>query len=233
MAKDTFHVVPQGDQWAVKKVGSDRPDSTHTTQREAIDSAQELARDGDAIVIHRSDGTIRGRFTYSEDAAEKNGNGRTTTEDSRERQEVKPEDVMSVGKRVSWSAILAGAVVALATYAALMSLATAIGITTRDMLEEHPRTYVLFATGIAMFCLLASLFLGGFVASRATVGENKLEAVIYGLLVWGVLIIFAMAGGNSLANTMARGYAVWQNNNNTVANQTFNDEQVNRLNLND
>ncbi len=42
MAKDTLHVVPHDDSWAVKREGNERSSSTHSTQKEAIDAAREL-----------------------------------------------------------------------------------------------------------------------------------------------------------------------------------------------
>src|SRR5438270_820034 len=104
MSKEVLHVVPQHEQWAVKHERTERPDSTHSTQKEAIDAAREKASDGDSIVIHRQDGTIRGRLIYTEDnTAQRNGNQEA------DKNPVKPSDVMSVGSRLSWNAILAGA----------------------------------------------------------------------------------------------------------------------------
>ena len=116
MAKDTFHVVPHGDEWSVKREGSDRNSSTHATQKEAIDSARGLAGDGDDIVIHRPDGTIRERVTH---AGAANGGAGTTTETrprAERRDVVEARDIVSVGSRVSWQAILAGLAVAVTTY---------------------------------------------------------------------------------------------------------------------
>ena len=65
MAKSVLHVVPQDQHWAVKREGSDRASSTHDTQKEAIEAARDLAKELDDIVIHRTDGTIRERVTYT------------------------------------------------------------------------------------------------------------------------------------------------------------------------
>jgi hypothetical protein len=46
------------------------------------------------------------------------------------------------------------------------------------------------ATGAALWAIAATLialFAGGFVVSQCTVGENKGEAVMYGVVLWGVL----------------------------------------------
>ncbi|HYT90518.1 MAG TPA: hypothetical protein VEL76_17560, partial [Gemmataceae bacterium] len=50
--------------------------------------------------------------------------------------------------------------------------------------------------------LLISLFVGGLVTSRTTVGEKKGEAMMYGVLVWGALV--AMMAG--LATTRQSAY---------------------------
>src|SRR5438067_12858781 len=114
MAKDTFHVVPHNDEWWVKREGHDQPASTHGTQKDAIDSARSRAADGDDIVVHRADGTIRERVSSA------GGTGTTTrTEPVRgdpTREEVRPSDIVSVGSRVSWQAILAGVAVAATCY---------------------------------------------------------------------------------------------------------------------
>ena len=65
MSKSVYHVTPNDDRWAVKKEGNERASSMHDTQAEAIESARELAHQHDDIVIHRPDGTIRERITYS------------------------------------------------------------------------------------------------------------------------------------------------------------------------
>jgi len=98
------------------------------------------------------------------------------------------EDLVPVGSRVSWGAILAGAVVALAVNLVFMLLGTGIGLSTGHMMENRQ-----IATGAAVWVsvsTLISLFLGGWVASKLAVGENRLEAIIHGVIVWGVL--FAM-----------------------------------------
>jgi fatty acid desaturase len=203
MARDVLHVVPQNEQWAVKKENTERADSTHDTQKEAIDAAREKASDGDSIVIHRADGTIRGRLMYTEDNDTTSKNGRES------KPEVKVHDLMSVGKRVSWSALLAGVVVAIAVYATLMMLAVAIGVTTRERIADMPEQAAIVAAIIALVSAWAALFLGGMVASRVTVGEDKLEAIIYGVLLWGAVFVFSIIGGASMANTAVIGSGLW------------------------
>lgn len=99
---------------------------------------------------------------------------------------VRIEDLVPVRSRVSWGAIFAGAVVALAAYLVLTLLGGAIGLT----ISDSTRTGTL-ATGAAVWAILATgvaLFLGGWVTSQSTVGENKTEAAFHGVIMWGVVL---------------------------------------------
>lgn len=211
MGKDILHVVPHDDAWAVKREGNERASSTHETQKDAIDAARGFAKDGDDIVIHRPDGTIREKVTYTAG----NGEGREgTTNGSRK---VQARDVMSVGSRVSWGAVLAGSVVAIAVYAALTMLAIALGVTTVDSIQSD--VFAISALVVVIFNSLVALFIGGFVASRATVGEDKTESLIYGLLVWGALFVFTLLttagmgmGLGMMASNLARPQAAQTQN---------------------
>ncbi len=190
MTNDTIHVVPQDGSWAVKREGKDRANSIHKTQREAIDAARELATEGDELVIHRTDGAIREQTTYTPPAGSQGGQNDPKSGATR------PSDVMSVGTRVSWGAVLAGVVVALAVYVTLNLLAFAIGLSTIDQMGI--RTFAVSAAIVSTLCLLASLFLGGFVASTSTVGEERSEAMTYGVLVWATMLLLLLATGTGL-----------------------------------
>ncbi len=190
MTKDTLHVVPQDDSWAVKREGNERASSTHKTQREAIDAARDLATEGDDLVIHRPSGAIREQTTYTPPAASQNDQANTSPAATR------PSDVMSVGTRVSWGAVFAGVVVALAVYLTLNLLAFAIGISTVDQMSI--RTFAVSAAAVSTFCLLVALFLGGYVASTSTVGEQKSESMTYGVLVWAMMLLILLGAGSSL-----------------------------------
>lgn len=51
---------------------------------------------------------------------------------------------------------------------------------------------------IVIFNVIVSLFIGGYVVSRTTVGENSTESLIYGVLLWGVLFVFMLMTGAGL-----------------------------------
>lgn len=59
-----YHVVPAANQWQVKKKGGSVV-SNHRKKRPARDKAQKTAKSGDAIIIHRQDGTVQSRHTKS------------------------------------------------------------------------------------------------------------------------------------------------------------------------
>ena len=109
---------------------------------------------------------------------------------------VQTEDLYPVGSRISWGPILAGAMFALAAYFLLALLGAAVGLSVSDT-----TTVDTMATGAAIWAVLitvVSLFAGGFIASQLAVGENKTEAAVYGLIVWGVvfgMLLWLMASG--------------------------------------
>src|SRR4051812_38940847 len=97
----------------------------------------------------------------------------------------KAADLLSVRSRVSWGAIAAGAMVALAIYFFLTLLGVALGI---EAAARGRDTNLGAGTALyAIFSLLLSMFFGGWAVSRLAVGETKLEAVLYGIILWGVL----------------------------------------------
>jgi hypothetical protein len=68
MAKKNQHVVPRGNDWAVKREGSDRATSVVPTQREAIEIAREIAKNNNSeLFIHGRDGRIRERDSFGND----------------------------------------------------------------------------------------------------------------------------------------------------------------------
>lgn len=64
MAK-TVHVIPKDGQWAVKREGL-KDKRMFSTQREAIESAREIAKQDTSgqLVVHGRNGQIRERDTY-------------------------------------------------------------------------------------------------------------------------------------------------------------------------
>lgn len=62
------HVVPHADGWAVKGAGNSKATRVTSTQREAIQIAQEIARNQKSDTkIHGTDGRIRAGNSYGND----------------------------------------------------------------------------------------------------------------------------------------------------------------------
>jgi hypothetical protein len=126
-------------------------------------------------------------------------------------------DLMGVKSRVSWSAIVAGAAIAFACYFVLTLLFAAVGVSLTEggVRAKSVGIGVLVAMILTM---IVSLFLGGWVSAQLTAGENRQEAVIYGLLTWAAVTAasvflvgmgiragyFAVLGGSVVAQNNER-----------------------------
>jgi len=108
------------------------------------------------------------------------------------REEVHLEDVVEVGSRVSWGAILAGAVMALAVCFVLMLLGQAIGISASDRMSRD--TLSMWAAIWAIVTSMIGLCVGGFITSQCVVGETKAESVVHGIIMWGVALALMLWG---------------------------------------
>lgn len=110
--------------------------------------------------------------------------------------EVDVDDVLPVRSRVSWGAILAGAVLSLALYFLLTLLGAAIGFSVGPDTDAET-----LGTGAAIWAIVVTtlcLFAGGYIASEFTVGESKTEGAVYGALVWAAvfaMLLWLMASG--------------------------------------
>ena len=68
MAKKNVHVVPSGNGWAVKQQGTEKPVSTHRTQRTAANAGRKVAQQNQSeLVIHRPNGQIRDKDSFGND----------------------------------------------------------------------------------------------------------------------------------------------------------------------
>lgn len=68
MSKKNQHVVPHGDDWAVKGAGNGKPTSIHSTQAEAIERARSIAQNQHSeLLIHGENGRIREKNSYGND----------------------------------------------------------------------------------------------------------------------------------------------------------------------
>ena len=100
---------------------------------------------------------------------------------------LKASDLLAVRSRVSWPAIAAGAMIATSVYFVLTLLGVALGI---EVAVRGATTHL--GAGAALYSvltLLLAMFFGGWATSRLAVGESKLEAVLYGVILWGALFL--------------------------------------------
>ncbi len=101
------------------------------------------------------------------------------------------EDVTGVKSRVSWAAILGGAVIAIATYLVLTVLFAAIGLSLTEA-GVRANAVGIGAVVAALIAVALSMFVGGWVSTQLSVGETTREATIYGVLVWAVVTAFTL-----------------------------------------
>lgn len=107
-----------------------------------------------------------------------------------ETQEIGVEDVLPLRSRVSWGAIFAGAVMAMAVYLVFTLLGGAIGLSVSN--DTDAETLSTGAGVWAVVTTIIALFVGGWVTSQCTVGENKMEAVVHGIITWGIVLFMTM-----------------------------------------
>lgn len=68
MSGKNQHVVPHNGDWAVKGAGNGKATSIHTTQKDAINAAKNIAKNQQSeVVIHRPNGQIRDKDSYGND----------------------------------------------------------------------------------------------------------------------------------------------------------------------
>jgi len=74
VAKNSRHVVPRQEGWAVKKSGATRASKVFDTQADAIKYARGQAKkESGELYVHRKDGTIREKDSYGNDPHPSNG----------------------------------------------------------------------------------------------------------------------------------------------------------------
>lgn len=96
------------------------------------------------------------------------------------------EEFSNMRSRISWSAILGGSVMAMTVYFILTLLFAGINLSLPEAgVRSGTVSTVAIVTGV--LSMLLSLFVGGWITSALTVGENRQEAIIHGVLTWAVV----------------------------------------------
>lgn len=101
---------------------------------------------------------------------------------------------MDFMKRISWSAVFAGVLVAIVTQMLLTLLGLGIGLSTIDPVTERNPTAGL-GTGSAIWYIISSLlalFLGGWVAGRLASAPRLFDGIIHGVLTWCLVTLLTV-----------------------------------------
>lgn len=101
-----------------------------------------------------------------------------------------PIEKRSFKDRISWSAIIGGLVAALAFQLVLTLLGLAIGFTTIDPYAANPFNGLGMGALIwLVISMVASLFVGGWVAGHLAGVPVRMDAALNGALVWAVFLV--------------------------------------------
>ncbi len=123
------------------------------------------------------------------------------------------------GDRIHWGAILAGLVVTISTELLLSALGSAIGFTTIANSGAPRSDAGDVATGVGIWSIVSlfiSLFIGGWVTSRACHYINRSTATLNGAILWATSIALSAW---LLASGVSGTFGIAASNANTIANQ--------------
>jgi uncharacterized protein YdaT len=68
--RGTLHLIPYGDNWAVRREGDRRCSEIYGSRDGALERGRELARrESGVLVVHRPSGEVEGQIDYSDDVA--------------------------------------------------------------------------------------------------------------------------------------------------------------------
>ena len=105
--------------------------------------------------------------------------------------------------RVSWGAVFAGAVVAVAIGLMLNALGIGVGATAVDATARDTPSASSFGIGAAIWILISNLIglaIGGYVAARLSGTSDNTDGTLHGLAVWGTtFLVSAVLLGNLVA----------------------------------
>ncbi|OUJ70046.1 hypothetical protein BXP70_25560 [Hymenobacter crusticola] len=98
---------------------------------------------------------------------------------------------LAAGKRISWGAVFAGALIAIVLQLALSLLGLGIGLGTIDPLsEKNPLAGLGIGASIWwLVTTLGSLYLGASVASRFAGIPRRIDGLLHGLLMWSLVTL--------------------------------------------
>lgn len=97
--------------------------------------------------------------------------------------------------RLSWGAVFAGVVIAVAVQLVLGILGAGIGLTMVDPFEGTTPGAAGFGIGAGIFWLITTVIAlgaGGYAAARVAGVHDRFDALVHGLVVWGVTLILTL-----------------------------------------
>ncbi|MDO9711835.1 hypothetical protein [Paracraurococcus lichenis] len=116
-----------------------------------------------------------------------------------------PDGTAPLPSRISWGAVFAGGVVAVAVGTMLNVLGLAIGATAVDTTAGQTPGASSFGIGAGIWLLVANtigLLVGGYVAARLSGSGDSTDSVLHGLSVWAIgFLLSAVLLGNIIAGT--------------------------------
>jgi len=96
-------------------------------------------------------------------------------------------------ERISWSAIIAGSIVALILQLAINLLAVGIGVSTINPMDSDdsasPKSLGQGAVAAIVISMIVSLFIGGWMAARFSGAPERVDGLLHGVMVWGVVTL--------------------------------------------
>ena len=97
--------------------------------------------------------------------------------------------------RISWGAIVAGVVIAIAVQLVLGILGTGIGLSLVDPVEGTTPGAAGFGIGAGIYWLITTVIAlgaGGYAAARVAGVRDRFDGLVHGLVVWGVTLILTL-----------------------------------------
>lgn len=120
------------------------------------------------------------------------------------------EGAPALPSRVSWGAIIAGALVALAIGVMLNVLGAAIGATAVDAVNRDTPSASSFGIGAGIWLLVSNLIglaAGGYTAARLSGTSDGMDATLHGVGVWALaFLVSAVLLGNVVAGTASTAF---------------------------
>lgn len=103
--------------------------------------------------------------------------------------------IVRATRRISWGAIFAGVVIAVAVQLVMGILGTGIGLSMVDPVQGSTPGAAGFGIGAGLYWLITTvvaLGAGGYAAARVSGVTERFDALVHGLVVWGVTLILTL-----------------------------------------